>query len=126
MEHGFARSQRILVPADFKRVFDEPAWRFSNKHVLLLARPNALDQSRLGLVVSRKNAGCAVKRNRVKRLCREAFRLHPQDFATIDIVLLARPGISTLDNPAISQAVISVLDKLQKHSPLTRQCVPAP
>lgn len=113
MSHSFAKSQRILSAAEFKPVFNEPGWRYSNKHILLLARSNALPQSRLGLVVSKKNAGCAVKRNRVKRLCREAFRLHPKDFATIDIVLLARPGISNLDNRAITNAVLGVLEKLR-------------
>lgn len=116
MEHGFGRNQRILAPADFKHVFNEPAWRFSNKHVLLLARTNEKQTTRLGLVVSKKNAGCAVKRNRVKRLCREAFRLRSKDFATIDIVLLARPGISNLENPAITRAISALLDKLSNAS----------
>jgi ribonuclease P protein component len=124
MEHGFSRNQRILAAADYKRVFDQPAWRFSTKHVLLLARPGEQSASRLGLVVSKKNAGCSVKRNRVKRLCREAFRLHGKDFATIDLILLARPGISDLDNPAITTAISSLLDKLSKAS-ANRPATPA-
>jgi ribonuclease P protein component len=83
---------------------------------LLLAKPNGLEQSRLGLVMSKKNVGCSVKRNRLKRLCREAFRMHSRDFATIDIVLLAKPGVSSLENPAINQAFVSLLDKLSRAS----------
>ena len=46
--------------------------------------------SRLGLTVSAKLAG-AVQRNRVKRLFREAYRLHEDEFATgVDLVLVAR------------------------------------
>jgi ribonuclease P protein component len=112
MGHGFAKGQRLLHAAEYKSVFDNPAIRHSSKHFLLLARPNNLGQSRLGLVMSKKNVGCSVMRNRLKRLCREAFRLHAQDFATIDIVLLGRPGISRLDNPAIHDALVGLLDKL--------------
>ncbi len=113
MEHGFAKNQRLLASAEYKVVFDSPSVRLSNKHVLLLAKTTQLPQSRLGLVMSKKNVGCSVQRNRLKRLCREAFRLHPRDFATIDIVLLARPGIRHLENSAITQAVVSLLDKLR-------------
>ena len=46
--------------------------------------------NRLGLTVSAKLA-CAVKRNRIKRLFREAYRLHEDEFATgVDLVLVAR------------------------------------
>jgi ribonuclease P protein component len=112
MPHGFTKQQRLLSPSDYKSVFDSPSWRYSNKHILLLARPNSTGETRLGLVMSKKNVGCSVKRNRVKRLCREAFRLHSKDFATIDIVLLGRPGVGKLDNPAVTQSIVSLLDKL--------------
>lgn len=121
MEHGFAKNQRLLAAAEYKTVFDSPTLRFSNKHLLLLAKPNELEQSRLGLVMSKKNVGCSVKRNRLKRLCREAFRLHSKDFATIDIVLLGKPGVSNLENPAIKQAFVGLLDKLRSASTYTRQ-----
>jgi ribonuclease P protein component len=121
MAHGFAKHQRLLAAAEFKNVFDSPSLRFSNKHLLLLARPSTLPESRLGLVMSKKNVGCSVKRNRLKRLCREAFRLHARDFATIDIVLLGRPGVSTLENPAITEAIVSLLNKVKnagdRHQP---------
>ena len=54
------------------------------------AGKNRLGHNRLGLTVSAKLA-CAVKRNRIKRLFREAYRLHEDEFATgVDLVLVAR------------------------------------
>ena len=53
-------------------------------------RRNKLGYNRLGLTVSAKLA-CAVKRNRIKRLFREAYRLNEDKFADgIDLVLVAR------------------------------------
>jgi ribonuclease P protein component len=51
---------------------------------------------RLGLVVSRKIGG-AVARNRVKRLCRECFRLHPDLLPKeVDMIAIARRGADSL------------------------------
>lgn len=63
----------------------------SARHLVLYCRKNKLaGQNRLGLTVSAKLGG-AVQRNRVKRLLREAYRLHEAQFACgVDLVLVAR------------------------------------
>lgn len=107
MEQGFDKSQRLLVPREYSEVFNSPQYRVSGRHLLLLARPTDASIARLGLVISRKNVGNAVKRNRIKRLSRESFRKHKVNGQALDIVLLARPGISKLGN----RAIIEMLDK---------------
>ncbi|MEY4643003.1 MAG: ribonuclease protein component [Pseudomonadota bacterium] len=82
----------------------------------MLATPNEHGAARLGLVMSRKNVGCAVSRNRIKRLCREAFRMRARDFVNIDIIVLARRGLDKLDNPAVTAMINHLFDKLRQKS----------
>ena len=104
----FGKEQRLLSSRDFGRVFNQPEHRVSVRQVLILASTNTLSHARLGLVVSRKNVGCAVARNRIKRLAREAFRHRQHSLGGLDLVLLARPGISAMEN----HAILDTLDEL--------------
>ncbi len=65
-------------------------------HFVLLVAVGPEGPSRLGLVVTKK-VGNAVRRPRVKRVCRECFRLWP-DFVPdgIDLVVIAREGAHEL------------------------------
>jgi ribonuclease P protein component len=85
----FTKSQRLLRPAEFQQVFDLRCSQ-SDRLLVVYARPNQLEHSRLGLVVSRK-CGRAVRRNRWKRLLREAFRLHQHQIPhPLDLVVIPR------------------------------------
>lgn len=79
----------------------------------MLARPNDLNEARLGLIVAKKNVRLAVKRNRIKRVVRESFRLNQQNLETLDIIFLARRGLDKLE-PAVQHKVL--LDSWRKLS----------
>lgn len=111
---GFSRKSRLLCAGDFTPVFQKPDARVSNRHILMLARTSEHPVARLGTVVSRKNARLAVQRNRIKRIFRESFRVRKHEFATIDLVILARPGLDTLSKKEIRQLTDRLLDELQK------------
>lgn len=95
---GLNKSQRLRSPRDFEAVYAERNRR-GDRHLLLFARKNELPQTRFGVSVSRKH-GNAVKRNRIKRLLREAFRLSQHDLpAGWDFILIPRQNSgATLDD----------------------------
>lgn len=70
---SFRPGERLRRKGDFTAVFSRGA-RLSASGVILLYLRNDLGFSRLGLAVSRK-VGKAVRRNRLRRLIREGFRL---------------------------------------------------
>jgi ribonuclease P protein component len=73
-ENGFPTHLRLRRTADFEQVYDKGR-RLGDGHLLLFALPSVPGAVRAGFSVSRKH-GNAVRRNRRKRLLREAFRLH--------------------------------------------------
>src|SRR5690606_1314051 len=81
-------SARLLAPGDFDRVFRQRC-AASDDLMVLHATRGATGQPRLGLVVSRK-VGNAVRRNRWKRLLREAFRLTSNELPGLDFVVIPR------------------------------------
>lgn len=109
-ELTFHQGLRLLAPEHFKYVFQDPA-RASTPEVTILARPNSLDCPRLGLTVAKKHLKRAHERNRIKRLCRESFRLLQHELPNYDFVIVAKAGIGKLDNQTFSQT----LSKLWQH-----------
>jgi ribonuclease P protein component len=80
---------RLLSRSDFRRVYERRS-SVGDDFVRLLGRLNELDHPRMGLSVSRQ-VGNAVRRNRWKRLLREAFRLNREKLpAGLDFIVIPR------------------------------------
>lgn len=70
--------------------------RIHSRYFTVIFGPGKCPWSRLGLTVSRR-VGCAVTRNRVKRLCREGFRRQRDRLgAPLDINLIAKPSAAAM------------------------------
>ncbi len=92
----FPRGRRLLKSAEFRAVFAAVEQRVSHRYYLLLARTNAGQGARLGLVVARKNIRLATRRNRIKRVARETFRRQADTLKSVDVLFLPRKGMDGL------------------------------
>lgn len=103
--HRLRQSQRFT---EVKRKGQSTTHRL----VVLTGLPNGLTYSRFGFSVSRYIGG-AVKRNRVKRLMREAVRSRIEQIARgYDLVFVARNPIRHASSGEIHHAITKLLDRV--------------
>lgn len=117
MSRGFGREKRLLVPRQFKAVFDSPSGKVPGRNVLLLARDNALDHPRLGMVIGKKSVKLSVERNRLKRQIRESFRHNLELLTGWDIVIVAKRGLGDLENEELKQQFGKLWKRLARSRP---------
>ena len=88
--YRYSRKLRLQHALEFQAAYAGKV-RESRGPLTVFAIPNILGHPRLGLSVGRK-VGTAPKRNRIKRLLREAFRLMQHDLPRgYDLVINVRP-----------------------------------
>lgn len=86
--HRFRRHQRVRHRRDFERIYREGS-RARGEVLVAVVIENGLPHARLGLSVGKAIWKSAVKRNRVRRIFREAFRLSQHELPPgIDVVLI--------------------------------------
>jgi ribonuclease P protein component len=87
--HTFPRTLRVRTREDYSGVFD-PRVKVARGPLILYGVPNDKNATRLGFSTSRK-VGNAVRRNRIRRLLRESFRLLQHELPTgYDLVIVVR------------------------------------
>lgn len=93
----FGKINRLRLAKDFELVKADSTKADCSAFVFYLCATPEKDFSRLGVVTSRK-VGCAVERNRARRVMREIFRKNAPNFAkACDIIIFMRRGWSKFD-----------------------------
>ncbi len=111
MDQRFTKKERLRERREFQQVFDR-GMRYGNDQVKIYALLNDVTVSRLGLVVGKK-FGNAPKRNRFKRIFREAFRLNKRLLnISVDIIVIPRPGLKELTLRTIEDKFKKILTQI--------------
>lgn len=84
---------------------------YADRFLVVYVRPNGLDQNRIGISVSKK-VGNSVVRHRIKRLVRESYRLHEEEFDSgSDIAVIGRRSADGASYHEIERALLFLLGK---------------
>ena len=107
MNRSLAQGVRITKAKDYAHIFQQgiPS---QGKFWKLQTIPSGQANSRLGLAISKKICKRAVDRNLFKRIARETFRQHRDDFALLDFVVMIKKMPNTND-PELVSDLLSLL-----------------
>lgn len=107
------KSLRLTRRDDIARVFAEGLRAGDSLMTLYMLAGPSSPLARLGVAVSKRHGG-AVRRNRIKRLCREAFRLQRPGVPPGDYMIVARPG-GEFSLQRIGESLAALLRRLREH-----------
>lgn len=109
---GFSKQDRLRRSSEFRRVFDEGR-RLQSGLLTMYVIENGRAGNRLGLAVGKK-AGNSQKRNRIRRVFREAFRLNRHLLpAGLDVVLLPGKGREEFSLAGVEPELVRLFGKLK-------------
>jgi ribonuclease P protein component len=108
-DQRFPRAERLKLRRDYQRVYESGVFFPGTLLVLYVLRDPALTR-RAGIVAGRK-VGDAVRRNRAKRLLREAFRRNKERIPAtgLHLVLVARRGCGEAGYAEVEQDLRALL-----------------
>jgi len=109
-EQSFGKKERIRKRKQYLDIYRRGGRLHSHNFIVILS-PNASGEKRLGVAVGKK-VGNAAKRNRIKRLLREFFRLNKDGLPdSKDMVIIAKKDVSSLKYQDICLELTGLLTK---------------
>jgi ribonuclease P protein component len=109
----FGKKERVRRRKDYLNIYKRGRRIHSDNFTVILS-PNPSGEKRLGIAVSKK-VGNAVKRNRIKRLLREFFRLNKDQLPdSKDMVIIAKKDVSPLKYRDVCLELADIFKKKQR------------
>jgi ribonuclease P protein component len=108
--YRFRPCHRLHSAADFERVY-RSGTRAGDSLFAVNALANQLGFARLGMSVSTRSVGNAVRRNRVRRIIREVFRARRAELPAVDLVVTSRPGARAAPRPTLVTSLERLIDR---------------
>ena len=105
---------------DFRRVYYKGCYYGGRYMVLYYLERKYGDETRLGVSASKK-IGCAVKRNRVRRIIKEAFSLFPISVKG-DVVVVAKAAAVDVKMQDIMKEMTYLFNKILKSGNFVKHC----
>jgi len=111
---SFTKADRILKRRDYVAL-SKSGRRVQNEHFIAYFAPNSHTGSRIGITVTKK-VGPAVKRNRIKRLVREYFRLNRHSLSgKWDINIIAKRHIADLSSEKAFRSLQNIVERISSY-----------
>jgi ribonuclease P protein component len=108
------KADRILKRREFIALA-KSGRRIQNEYFIAVFSPGRHGRSRLGITVTKKVGG-AVKRNRIKRLVREFFRLNRQSISgEWDINIIAKNQIADITSERAYQSLQNIISRISRY-----------
>jgi len=112
MNRSLVQGARITKARDYAHIFQQGI-HFQGKFWKLIASPSGQANPRLGLAISKKICKRAVDRSLFKRLARETFRQHRDDFDLLDFVVMIKK-IPNTNNQELVSDLLSLLQNAKQ------------
>jgi ribonuclease P protein component len=114
LRFSFTKADRILKRHEFIALA-KTGRRIQNEYFIAVFSPGRHDRSRLGITVTKKVGG-AVKRNKIKRLVREFFRLNRQFLSGAwDINIIAKNQIADITSEKAYRSLQNIFKRISRY-----------
>ncbi|MCP4104267.1 MAG: ribonuclease P protein component [Desulfobacteraceae bacterium] len=111
--YTFTKADRILKRHEFLWL-SKHGKKLQNKHFIAVFCPGRSERMRLGVTVTKK-VGQAVTRNRIKRYCREYFRLNRHNISgKWDVNIIAKKETANLAGARIFSSLQDIFERISR------------
>lgn len=108
---GLPRSARLTRAADFAAL-GRDAFAMGGRYFVVRYKNSPSGAARLAQAVSRRVHKRAVRRNRIKRQVRTAFRIARGRLPPLDLLIIARPAAVTASSAALVADLAALFHRL--------------